>query len=336
MATTVTGQITITDVADGVSLSMYLGVNQSTTQIYDNTTGVYTPDYTTSSLVVTPYIYSSAGTTNLSGNIISNTWSINGVTLSSSNYSTYGASVGSSAPYALTLSKNMSDNAVNITSTVEYYDTTSGITTTTQAIITLTKSINTGTGYTVLVYAPDGNVFKSAEDEDLYAQCDVYSGGEKVVSGVTYKWYSLVSGSWNQITGETNNMLAITPDDVPNSETFKCIATVNGYTPEGVIQFYDLSDPYIVEITANPGTTFSSSVTSIELTASVWSGGYQVTPSTPTVTWTKYTTAGVVDTLWGDEGSYTTDNNAMTLTITSDDIVGGGIFGVEISYTDTL
>ena len=95
------GSITIVDLNDGKTLNFVLSNSGSNTQFYNSDTYVYTPNYTTSSITITPKLYVSGESTDQMSHVTSVTWTINGAAATA-----YGT-IATSSPYALTINKNM-------------------------------------------------------------------------------------------------------------------------------------------------------------------------------------------------------------------------------------
>lgn len=74
MPTVASGQITLIDINDAKVLGAYLSSNQPKIQIYDPNNGSYTPNWTTSNVVVTPELYVSGVGTNIIDDADSITW----------------------------------------------------------------------------------------------------------------------------------------------------------------------------------------------------------------------------------------------------------------------
>ena len=337
------GQITIVDLNDGKSVNLFLGANQPATQIFNKENSSYTPNYPTSPyLVITPEVYVSGSATNQVAQLAGQpTWKING----STSLSSFGATAASSSPYALTIKQNLTNKTtLTIECTATYVDPDTSAQTTAKAIFTVTKVENTGQQIRAVCYAPNGSVFKNGIASSLKAHCDLWRGSAIDSTNVTYTWYHLNNGSWEQltssntlgITGVTTNEITIPASAVLNIDTFKCVIkdtdTASGtYQSEvaDILTFADMTDPYSVEIQAPAGTTLTAGQTSTTLTVNVWQNGAMLPDSFftgATCKWRKYNKTGTLDTSWGTSGVKT----GRTLTVTRSEISVAATFTVEI------
>lgn len=344
MAVISRGQITIVDLNDGKSINLYLGSNVATTQIFNKENSSYVPNWTLSPfLVVTPEVYVTGVATNqisrLKGIPV---WKING----STTLSTYGATAGTTSPYALTIKSNMTTTAqMHIECEVTYVDPDNLAETKAKTHISYTKTENAGQLICAVAYAPNGTVFKNAAASTLTAHCDMWRGSTIDTTNVSYTWQKLTAGVWTTITsanaegvtGFTSNEITIPESAVLNFESFKCLikdtdsasGTYNTSVSD-VISFADMSDPYQVEITAPSGTTLTSGLTSTTLTVNCWQNGSLLADSFftgATCTWRKFNKLGVVDASWGTAGVKT----GRSITVTRDEISVAATFTVEIS-----
>lgn len=338
------GQITIVDLNDGKSINLFLSSNQPATQIFNKENSSYNPNYTNSPfLVITPEVYVSGASGSQVAQLAGTpTWKING----STDLTAWSATATSSAPYALTIKKNLTSvTQLTIECTVSYVDPETTAQTTAKAVYTVTKVENTGQQIRAVCYAPDGSVFKNGLTSSLKAHCDLWRGSVIDDTKVTYSWYRLVSGTWTKltasntygITGCTTNEITIPASAVLNIDSFKCVikdtdSASGTYNSEvyDLITFADMTDPYMVEIQAPQGTTLKAGVNSTTLTVNLWQNGAPLSDSFfqgATVTWRKYNKLGVADTSWGTNGAKT----GRSLTVTRDEISVAATFMVEIS-----
>lgn len=76
-------------------------------------------------------------------------------------------------------------------------------------------------------------------------------GADELTSGLTYKWYKMVSGAWSILSGQTSKNLTVTDSMVDTTGMFKVevfqSSTLIGLDTQTVM---DLSDPY--DIITNP------------------------------------------------------------------------------------
>ena len=345
MAAIARGQITIVDLNDAKSMNMYLGSNQPFTQIFNKENSSYVPNWTTTPfLIITPELYISGTTTNVIGRLKgAPTYTINGGSIA-----TFGGSVSSSAPYALTVKNNMTAvSQMKVECTAVYVDPDTKLETSIRAGIQFTKSTNTGQLICAIAYAPLGTIFKNGQTEKLKARCDMWRGSSIDISKVSYQWYKLKNdGAWEilaasnayGITGGLTNEITIPASAVLNFETFKCVMkdtdTASGSyntSVSDIISFADLSDPYLIEVTSSTGDKLVNGQGSTELDVKVWQNGELFSDSATdakfSFAWKKYNKDGIQDTSWGTAGIKTT----RKITVTSVDLAIKSTFVVELS-----
>ena len=345
MAAIARGQITIVDLNDAKSLHLFLGSNSAATQIFNRDNKSYVPDYTGTSthLVITPELYVSGTSSNIISSIkAAPVWSING----SQTLATFGGTVGTASPWALTISQNMTTVAqMRIDCTVTYTDPDTSVDLIVKASITITKSENAGSLCCAIATCPNGSIFKNNDVTSLKAHCDFWRGGSIDTTNVTYLWQKLVSGAWTNMrsanTGYNTNEITINASDVLNYETFRCKVTdtdpssgQNQTTFYDYVSFSDLSDPYVVEVSSTTGDKIINGTGSTTLKAVVWQNGLPFSDTDATnkfvFTWTKYNSSGTLDTTWGDATLHT--KTGASITVLASEVTGKGTFVCELSY----
>jgi len=339
-------QITIVDLNDAKSLILFLGSNNPYTQIFNRENSSYVPNYTVSpNLVITPELYISGSSANQISHIKTTpVWKING----STNLVDFGATAGTSSPYALTIVNNLTAvSQLKIECEVIYVDPVTLVETTAKSVITITKTENSGQLIIAIAYAPTGNVFKQGTTS-LKAHCDLWRGSAIDATNVTYQWYKLVSGSWVALdattnygcAGYTSNELTIPSTAVLNYEVFKCVITdtdsssgTYNTTVSDTITFADMTDPYQVQLVSPAGDKLVNGSGELVISAEVWQNGEKIADATAegmfTYTWRKYDKDGVQDTEWGTAGVKT----GRQLTVTATDVSIKSTFVVEIALS---
>lgn len=346
MSTIARGQITIVDLNDAKTLNLYLGSSKPLTQIFNKENSSYTPSWSASPfLVITPELYVSGSTTNVIGDIKGTpVWKING----STTLSTFGATAGTAAPYALTIKNNMTSvTQLMIECTVIYVDPITNVETPVKSVITFTKTENAGQLICAISYAPNGTIFKNGQTETLKAHCDMWRGSTIDNTKVSYQWYKLATdGTWSALTssanfgctGYTTNELTIPASAVLNFESFKCTIkdtdTASGTyntSVSDIISFADLSDPYQIVIAAPAGDKIVNGIGSIPIIAEIWQNGEKIPDATASTkfvfSWKRFDKNGTQDTAWGTSGIKT----GTTQTITKDDVTIKATFVCELS-----
>lgn len=78
-------------------------------------------------------------------------------------------------------------------------------------------------------------------------------GASEITSGLAYKWYRMVNGAWQVITGQTATILTVTDSMVDTTGVFKVEVSQNGNLIGLDTQtVMDLSDPYDILTNPNP------------------------------------------------------------------------------------
>lgn len=285
------GQITIVDLNDAKSLSLYLGTELPLTQTYLKENSTYIPDWRTKNMVITPQLFvTGVDSSQMSQVKSAPVWKIGG----STNLSEFGASVANKAPYALTINKNMGDNHhLLIECEVTYTDPETGLDSKAKASISLSKNADHGQPIFAVGYTPKGNIFKQGINS-LTAHCDLWRGANIDNTNVSYTWHRLnfTTGNFEKITqsssygitGFTTNEITIPSSAVTSSSTFKCVCrdedpNSGTYTKEVAenLSFIDYTDPYRLEILSPQGTRMVAGQESTTLNAQVWQGAELLT-----------------------------------------------------------
>lgn len=339
------GQITIVDLNDAKSLSMYLGASQALTQIFNKENSSYVPNWAASPfLVVTPELYVSGTTTNVISRLkAAPTYTINGGAITA-----FGGTVAAAAPYALTIKNNMTSvSQMKVECSGIYVDPATGLETPVKAVVQFSKTENAGQLICAIGYAPKGNVFKNGQSGTLTAHCDMWRGSTIDTDKVSYQWHKLkTDGTWEElaasnsygITGTTTNEITIPASAVLNFESFKCVikdtdaasGTYNTLVSD-ILSFSDLSDPYVVEVFSTTGDKIINGQGSTTLQTRIWQDGQLFSDSAAdakfTFEWKKYKSDGTQDATWGTSGV----KAGRTLTVTAAEVSTKATFIVELS-----
>lgn len=165
------GQITVVDLNDGKAMNMYLNSSRPTTQIYNNDTKSYVPSWAASPyLVITPELSVTGATTNQMSRLkTAPTWKING----STTLANFGATVATTAPYAITVKNNLNAAQWTFECSGIYVDPDNGAETAVKASITFSKADTAGAPIRAIGYAPDGTIFQNNKVATLKAHCDL-------------------------------------------------------------------------------------------------------------------------------------------------------------------
>lgn len=351
-----TSDYTISDFNDAISLSGYIGSNLAHTQIYSPDNESYTPDWSSTNLVLTPQLYVTSTTTDViaTAAVTSVSWYTNSET--AGNKITTGGSytLSGAKNHILTVSSNVLDgtNQMKFICVVAYHDGTTGLDLTHKMDVTFTL-VSSGSGIAdAICIAEEGNIFKNGDITSLKASCDLWRGSTIDTTNVSYQWYIMDSSvatdqgggvGWKKLTntanmyqGVTTREITVYPNAVPNVATFKCVITdtetgANNAKYYDTITFTDLSDPIQCTIVSSGGDTFVNGQGSTVLTARLFQAGSEIdttSPYTYTYKWYKYDKNAALVTDWGGSGvDYKTGKN---LNVSSSDVDSKATFRVEI------
>lgn len=186
------------------------------------------------------------------------------------------------------------------------------------------------------VWAPNGNIVKNSTGS-VTAQCDVYDGVTAKTASA-YKWYKFVSGSYIQLTAETNYgctgyttaTLTIPAGAVESMSSFKCIATYNSKDYADVVTIVDQSDPIQVVPISAEGTVFRNGEGTKHITAKVYQAGVEIDTNGTVYEyrWFLRKEDGTIDTTFVDAGK--TYKTGKTLTVGSGDVTNIGNLVLEL------
>lgn len=344
MATEARGSITIVDLSDGKTITAYLSLNHPSTQIFNKENSSYTPNYAVSgqALVITPEVFVSGTADSAIAQVKSAPiWKING----STNLTAWGT-VASTAPYALTINKNLATvSALAIECEMLYTDPDTLLTTKAKANATITKTENAGQLICAIATTPRGNIFRQGVTT-LSALCQLWRGSQVDNSKVAYQWHKMrTDGTYEALTstksygtsGYNTDTLTVPSSAVASYEVFKCdikdTDTASGTyntTVSDVVTFVDLTDPYSVQFATPQGDKLIRGVGSLTITAELWQSGRQVTPLPQGVvfSWAKLDKDGRPSNFSGTTSNVKT---GQTLTVTSADVTIKSVFLCTVS-----
>lgn len=337
---------------NGKTLNFVLTPNGALTQIYTPDPPTYSPDYTKNAMVITPSLLISGQSTDQISHLkAAPTWTING----SSTLTGFGATVGTSSPYALTIKNNLTSAAqLTISCSAVYVEPTTLVEMPLTASMTITKVSNTGTSIRAVAYAPQGQIYKNSDVVSLKAHCDMYRGSTIDATNVSYTWEMLSGGTWTAvdssntlgITGYGTNEITIPSSAVVNTAIFRCTckdtdssSSTYGISVQDTVSYVDMSDPYDIDDFEPNGDTIVDGG-NISVYFKIRQANNYLTSSdftkTKTIKVYRNTAAGVLDTTWGTVGYKTTTLDSTTgqynLALSSSDLLSGSVtaFGVQL------
>lgn len=350
-----TGQFTIVDYNDALTLTGYINSSLAKTQQFNPDNGAYSPDWVSTNLVLTPSLYKLGTATDIISNVAvtSVKWydsvAPTVVLVSNTDYV-----VAVASPYSLTVKTNKltgvpaKDYIVEIT----YHDASTNLDLMFKTSISFSKVTNGGGITDCVSWSPNGDVFKNGTVASLKIHCDLWRGSVIDTTLVTYVWFQQdatqvtdVGGGigWKKlsdvasmVTGTATNEITVFPNQVQNFGVFKpqikdtdpASNTYNQYFYD-TCTIADQSDPYQVTITSTGGDTFKNGVGSSSLTAKVFQAGAEidVAGSLYTYTWSIYNNAGVLSTFNGGASTKT----GKTIAVGDLDVAVKATFQVTVS-----
>lgn len=267
MAIISSGQITIIDLYDAPSLNAWISASQSTTQTYNNTTQVFSPNYVTSPQVLKLNLTKAGSATSLiggnedvDGKVSSIKWTKREGTTSTvvtSTTNTDNEYKSGTSNSVLTTKANTDKDKATAVWVAEgiWTDPNTNLPVTFSATIDLNVIQLAKASVIANMYAPDGDFFRNNTPASLKINADLYKDGALSTGGRKYKWFvsdsSLESSEdsdagvgWRKITAtsgvkgavanygfdvETTSqgVLTVYPDAVLNSQTFLVVITDN-------------------------------------------------------------------------------------------------------------
>jgi hypothetical protein len=344
MATLVsTGQFTITDHNDAVSITSFIRASLGSSQVFANNDGtnVYVPSWTSGgNQVLKAYVYAGAG--NIAANLSNKKWSAD---------TPEGSSIGSSDTYTITT--NLLTEAAPTKTYYfqgDYIDAVTGLSSHVIAAITLTL---TKKGDAAVFARVEGMTVINKSTTTTQASCQVQgslyrNSGTRDTTAVSYKWYKIVAGSpvalvsgqadvtagnivFKNDAGATQSapadfsttctQIEIKENAVNDIQLFKLeIKDTNTNTIYGeTFAVYDVSDPYDVQIASTGGDKFQNGQGTTNLTPVVKNGASTIDVTGWAFVWTLYDKDGVrsgfVDTDKTPSAKTVSANTTTTITI---------------------
>lgn len=238
-----TGQFTIIDYNDALTLTGFITSNLQKTQMYNPDNASYTPDWSKTNLVLTPSLYKLGTTDDIitSPEVTSVTWYKieNGTEVQITSNSPY--SFSGTKSHILIVKSNVMAGlpGIDFVCKVIYHDTTTNLDLVHKIPISFTRVVNGGGITDAIAWAPDGNVFKNDKIQYLTAQCDLWRGSVIDTTQVEYKWFARDSKIFAPKTLASNansGATSITLNDVSGIEVgeYIVVGTANQVQVTGV------------------------------------------------------------------------------------------------------
>lgn len=359
MAVRATGQFTIVDFTDALSLTGFISANKPKTQIYNPDNDTYQPNWATSPfMVLTPSLFILGTSSDIIGSaqVQSIKWyDSEAPTTALTDGATYG--IPSSGVKTLTIKKNVlagDVGAKDYICEVIYRDPGTGLDLSCKMSISLSKIINGGGITNAVATTPNGNIFKNGNVTHLTAEADLWRGSTVDTTMISYQWYlrdSTVSTDqgagvgWRKLTstsnfgisGYTTRQITVPASAITNIGVFKVAIRDTDQTSGTynqtfweTVTFVDQSDPIQVSIVSTGGDVFKNGVGSTTLTAKLFRAGEEIDTTSPyqfTYKWYKRDKNGNLATGWGGTTDYKT---GKSITVGSSDVDTKATFVMEI------
>ena len=330
--TKATGQITIIDYNDALTLSGFIGSNLVKTQMSNPDNGSFSPSWAESPyLVLTPSLYKIGSTSDIitDAAVTSVKWYEYVDGKETQITATTDRVFSGTKNHILTIKKNEMEtlSAKDYMCKVTYLDPTTQLMLEHKMTISFAKVVNGSGIVDAIALCPEGNVFKNGEIASLKALCELWRGSTVDATGVSYQWYQQDSSvttdqgggvGWKKLTntsgkyaGVTTKELTIYPDAFTNVGVFKCGIKDTDNTSASynttfwdTVTFIDNTDPIAVSIISTGGDVFKNGEGSSDLTAKLFQAGKEIDTAgtTYTYTWTKYLEDGSLDSTFNKTG----------------------------------
>jgi len=270
-----TGQITIIDYNDALSLTGFIGSSHPKTQQYNPDNGQYIPSWDTATapagvnLILTPSLFILGTSSDIisDANIQSIQWfEVNSGTEtailgSTTNYTA--SALNGKSPITLTVKKNVLAGLTgkDFICKIVYRDPTTLLDLVYKTSLSMNRVVNGGGIADAVAWCPDGNIFKNTSVATIRATCDFWRGSLIDSSLVGFQWFvqdpsiTNLSGAtlydagagegWrkladvsNSITGTGTSSMLVYNSFVQNMSVFKVKVSDNDSTTNQVTQFY--------------------------------------------------------------------------------------------------
>lgn len=123
-----------------------------------------------------------------------------------------------------------------------------------QAVYNIPITVGVGNSKRVTIMAGDNKFFTLTDKGDsCILKAVAWIGSDQLNAGQTYKWYTLQSGSWAVLNGQTQQTLTVTNDMVDTTGQFKVEVYQDGNLIGMDVQtVIDASDPFDILPNPNP------------------------------------------------------------------------------------
>lgn len=352
-----TGQVTIIDYNDAVTLTGFISSNRPKTQQYNPDNETYSPDWATDNVTLTPSLFILGGTNDIIGtSAVQDIIWYDGAapTVPLVNGATY--QIPESGLKTLKIKTNIlaSVAAKDFICQINYQDPASGLQLVYKTSISFSKVINGGGIADAVAWCPDGNIFKNGTPATIKAECYLWRGSILDSSSVEHQWYKqdgtvstdLGGGiGWRPLSsnfnlgcsGYTTSVLTIVPGAIDNYAVFKCRIkdTQVGSNTEGdyffdTVTVIDQSDVIQVTVESSGGNIFKNGEGETLLKARLFRAEEEIdlTGNAYNYTWYKFNKSSVKDVNFGGVG--VGKKLGKEITVTTNDVDVKATFVVEV------
>lgn len=355
-----TGQITITDFNDALSLACYISSNLAKTQVYNPDNSSFVPSWKTTNLILTPSLQKlgSSGDVIASAEVSNVKWYeiVDGGTktliTSAGKYTLTGTK-----SHILTVKDNVllsNKHAVDYIVELTYSDPATSFSIGAQASITFSKVSSGGAANVAVATTPQGNMFKNDKITFLDAKCELYRGSSLDTTDLSYQWYKqdgsvatdqgggigwrkLTSSNAEGCTGYTAQVMKVHCNAVDSFAVFKCVIKDTDATSPTLnqtffdsVSFVDILDPIAIQVESSGGTVFKNGQGTTTLKARLFRDGAEIDAAGTSYAyrWYKYTKDGTLSPNFG--GSGINFKTGKTLAVTDVDVDVKATFQIEL------
>lgn len=274
------GQITITNLSDGMQLNAFITASGVTTQTYDATAQTWSPSYTTTPQVLTLNLTKAGSNTSVLSGVAGNvTWTrSDGTTTTTitSTTSTDAQYVSGTSNSVLTTKLNVpiANSASRFTASGIWVDPNTGLNVPFSATVDLTVVQLAKSSVLANVYAGNGGAFYNSQPASLTVNADLYKGGQlssgnkqiffgyadsSVTSTSSNGYNSNLGLGWHLCNSSTTGQ---TPNVAPGTNTTsQGILTV---LPTAITDAQSFKAVIIDEVGGTAGTAVSGIVTLLD------------------------------------------------------------------------
>ena len=333
MAIKTSASYTIMDYNDGLSIISKINSNHPDQVTYDPASRGYNPDWSVTSLALTPNAYIAGRTGDIISKSINKKWYYRRSgetdwTLITNGANGFTINAGNVLGYS---SNDLFDNShrtVEFKFAYTYHDETLNIDFDYEVAKSISR-ISNGTSVVIArAWSDGGEQFKNKkEPPNIELQSELIRGITTDKTDLEYQWQKIVSGIWTNITGKTQDNIVVHANDVDGSATYRCV--IKDIDPisdshldvfnTNAITILDFTDPYQAEIASSEGAFIKNGVGSTVLSCRVFQDGEEIS------------TDPSLNFKWYKTGSEVVQGTSRTLTVSHTDFDVKAVYTCEVS-----